>query len=192
MKTRRSFIASLSAAAMAPSLPAFAGVRPDRAGSRLDALIPVIEPRLDLWSPHTDEKVRVTFFSATGYDADAVRRLNWFMRDWRERQATQIDVRLFWALAAIRQAGMKEGNAGIVNVNSGFRSRRTNEKLRLEGRAAAPNSFHIQGRAVDFTMPGADVADLARFAGWLEVGGTGHYKSSFVHVDTAEVRTWFG
>ena len=196
MITRRSLLAgcvAVAAVSAFPAIPAFAGeVAPMRAGSRLDQLVPLLDPVIDLHNSNTDERLKVRFYTATGYDPEAIRQLNWFARDWRQGEAVQIDVRLLWGLAAIRGAGIKDGNEGLIRFNSGYRSRKTNELLRSEGVGAAVNSFHLTGRAVDFVLPGAPVEDVAKYAEWLEIGGTGHYKGRFVHIDSGKKRRWFG
>ena len=176
-------------------LPALAqeGPAPARPDSRLDQLVSAIRPELRMLNANTEERMSTRFFGPTGYDPVEIRRINWFMRDWREGEARQVDVRLLWALAAIRQAAMKDGHDGEVLFLSGYRSRKTNDLLRRMGRGAAKDSFHISARASDFSLPGVPVADVATYAEWLEVGGVGHYpKNHFVHIDSGELRSWRG
>ena len=161
MLNRRSFILSgvvALALPMAMTMPAFGSTVPSRSGSRLDSLVPQIDPVLDLRNSNTDERIKVRFFRETGYDLEAVRQFNWFMRDWRQSKAEQMDVRLLWGLAAIRMSGLKAGNEGRINVNSGYRTNATNKLLRRKGYGAARNSLHLKAKAIDFTMPGAKVA----------------------------------
>lgn len=140
---------------------------------------------------HTDERIRVHFHTPTGYDMSSVARLNAIMRDWRQNEIVQMDVRLFWGLAAIRQAAMKDGHSGQITLLSGFRTQKTNALLRERGYGAAKNSLHLRGMANDFILEGTQVVDIARYAEWLQVGGTGYYrKSSFVHMDSGPVRRW--
>ena len=119
---------------------------------------------------------------------DQVLKLNWFMRDWRQSEAVLMDVRLFWALSAMRQAAMKDGHDGRIIFNSGYRTKRTND--RLEG--AARNSMHLRGQASDFKIPGIPTELVYRYAAWLDVGGVGHYPGRFIHIDTGSERTWTG
>lgn len=164
-----------------------------RRKSRLDQLASAIRPELRMINMNTGERMSTRFFGATGYDLVEIRRINWFMRDWREEEARQVDVRLLWALAAIRQAAMKDGHDGEIQFLSGYRTRKTNDLLRRQGYGAAEDSLHIQARASDITLPGIPVADVAKYAEWLEVGGVGLYpRSGFVHIDSGKVRTWRG
>ena len=198
MLTRRSFMSRLASglivtAAASAGLPALAeSPHPSRSGTRLDELVPLIDPSLSIINQRTKEELKLRFFTVTGYDRTAIDQLNWIFRDWRQKEEIQIDVRLFWGLAAVRQAAMKDGDAGDILLTSGYRSRKTNDMLRSQGHRTAYNSFHMKGRAADFRLPGAKIEDTARFVEWLQVGGTGHYRDQFVHMDSGEERTWLG
>lgn len=179
------------AAFCAPSLLSAdpAAATPSRPQSRLDRLVPEIAPIVDLHNPNTGEKLRTRFFDGSSYDMEAVRQINWHFRDWRQKEAIQADVRLFWALAAIRASAMKAGHDGQLQINSAYRTRATNLALRRMGYSTADNSLHIDAKAVDFMVPGAKVADIAKLAEWLEIGGTGVYRN-FVHIDSGRLRRW--
>jgi len=65
--------------------------------------------------------------------------------------------------------------------------------LRRRSRGVAQNSQHIQGKAMDFYIPGVDLAKLRAIGLRLQAGGVGFYPTSgspFVHMDTASVRYW--
>lgn len=196
MYRRQLLLGAAAVIATAPfGLPAFAeeGPPPARPSSRLDQLVSAIRPELRMFNANTNERMSSRFFGPTGYDPVEIRRINWFMRDWREGEARQVDVRLLWALAAIRQAAMKDGHDGEIRFLSGYRSRKTNNLLRRQGYGAAQDSLHIRARASDFSLPGVPVAEVAKYAEWLEVGGVGLYRrSQFVHIDSGEVRSWGG
>jgi len=198
MLDRRQLLLGGGAILLAGSLgiPALAGTDappgPVRRNSRLDQLVPAIRPELRMFNANTNERMSTRFFGPTGYDAGEIRRINWFMRDWREGETRQVDVRLLWAMAAIRQAAMKDGHDGEVRFLSGYRSRKTNNLLRRQGYGAAEDSLHISARANDFSLPGIPVAAVAQYADWLEVGGVGHYPGSFIHIDSGQMRSWVG
>jgi len=194
---RRQLLIGAAAMALTSSigLPALSEEGPPpaaRPSSRLDQLVSAIRPELRMFNANTNERMSTRFFSPTGYDLNEIRRINWFMRDWRQAETRQVDVRLLWALAAIRQAAMRDGHDGEIRFLSGYRSRKTNDLLRRQGYGAAEDSLHIRARANDFSLPGVPVADVAKYAEWLEVGGVGHYPGSFVHIDSGEIRTWRG
>lgn len=188
--SRRLFLSGLSGACLSAAIPSLGLASPKRAGSRLDQLVPLIDPVLDLRNPHTNERVFTRFYTLTGYDMAAVNQINALMRDWRENEVVQMDVRLFWALAAIRQAAMKDGHSGQIQLNSGYRSKKTNDNLRKLGYHTAVNSMHLKGQANDIVLEGTKVADIARYAQWLQIGGTGHYRNDFVHIDSGPIRLW--
>lgn len=159
---------------------------PARPGTMLDEMAKKIVPELDLYNPHTRERYRGRWYGGKSYDMGEIDRLNWLLRDWRQGVSTQIDVRLFWALAALRQAAMRDGHSGLMYVTSGYRTPMTNDML--EG--AARHSMHLAGRAVDFVLPHASTDMVYRYALWLGIGGVGHYPDQFVHVDSGAMRTW--
>jgi len=164
---------------------------PQRPGTVLDRLVPHIHPELDLHNPNTREFFRGAYYDPlSGYDVEAIKALNWFWRDWRQGVARQVDVRLFWALSAIRQAAMKEGHSGRMMLNSGYRTPATNDMLSVEG--AAHHSMHLAARASDIVLPNVPTEVLYRFALFLGIGGVGHYPNRFVHIDSGPGRTWLG
>lgn len=196
MRRRQLLLGAAAALAVGPlGLPAFAEEAPPpaRPESRLDQLVSAIRPELRMFNANTNERMSTRFFGPTGYDPVEIRRINWFMRDWRQAETRQVDVRLLWALAAIRQAAMKDGHDGEIRFLSGYRTRKTNDLLRSQGYGAAEDSLHIRARANDFSLPGVPVSDVAKYALWLEVGGVGEYRrSGFVHIDSGRVRSWRG
>jgi uncharacterized protein YcbK (DUF882 family) len=139
---------------------------------------------------HTGETMTVTFKRRGHYDEAAIKQLNWFLRDWRRDEPTTMDPHLFDVLWEIH----REANAsGPITIISAFRSPQTNSMLRARGRGVARYSQHMVGKAIDFYIPGVELADL-RVAGLrLQRGGVGFYPTSgspFVHVDTGGVRHW--
>ena len=112
-----------------------------------------------------------------------------FLRCHFTHQPTDMDARLVEVLV---RAADKFGTDRI-EVISGFRSPKYNLTLRKKGHEVARNSQHTHGTAVDFRVPGVPVRRLYRWARSLRLGGVGYYPhSGFIHVDTAEVRTWSG
>lgn len=57
---------------------------------------------------------------------------------------------------------------------------------------AAPNSYHVYGRAADFHIDGVAPAEIAKYAESIGIKGIGLYDS-FVHIDTRESKSfWYG
>ena len=55
---------------------------------------------------------------------------------------------------------------------------------------AAPNSYHIYGRAADFHIDGVKPAEIAKYAESIGVKGIGLYDT-FVHIDTRESKSFW-
>jgi len=63
--------------------------------------------------------------------------------------------------------------------------------LRQQSHGVAKHSLHMEGRAVDFRIPGLSLSTLHRAAVSLAYGGVGYYPGSdFVHLDSGAFRTW--
>jgi uncharacterized protein YcbK (DUF882 family) len=83
------------------------------------------------------------------------------------------------------------GNHGEVHIISGYRAPETNTKLRKRSKGVAAGSLHMQGKALDFRLPGTDTAVLRDKALAMKQGGVGYYKKSdFIQIDTGRVRRW--
>jgi uncharacterized protein YcbK (DUF882 family) len=136
---------------------------------------------------HRDDEITVTFKRNGRYDEDGLKKLNYFLRDWRNDEQTRMDPQLFdilWEVA--REVNTKEP----IRIVSSYRSPATNSMLRRRSRGVAKFSQHMLGKAIDFNISGVSVEDL-RVAGLrLQRGGVGFYPGSFVHVDVGSVRHW--
>lgn len=126
------------------------------------------------------------------WDVEALGRLDWLFRDWREGVSTQIDRRLYVFLFLLQTLSERlHGVRSIVELTSGFRSERTNLRLRgLYRETVALNSFHMRGQAVDFRVAGLSTRVCASLAWILNMGGVGLYGDTFVHCDTGPRRRW--
>jgi hypothetical protein len=65
--------------------------------------------------------------------------------------------------------------------------------LRDTTAGVARESQHIEGKAIDFHIPGVPTSKLRAIALKLQDGGVGYYptsRSPFVHIDVADVRAW--
>lgn len=145
---------------------------------------------LSLYEIHTKETLTVTYKRDGVWDEDALKKLNWFMRDWRVNEPTTMNrelIDLVWTLH--QRLGSKEP----IHLVSAYRSPRTNEKLRRSGGGQARRSQHTLGKACDIHFPDVPVKTLRASALIQEVGGVGYYPTSgipFVHVDVGNVRMW--
>jgi uncharacterized protein YcbK (DUF882 family) len=125
--------------------------------------------------------------SDTGYVTMALRRLDWFFRDWRESSAVTMDRSLYELLYTLQFAAKFRSP---LQVLSGYRTPKANDMLRHKGYGAARDSQHLYGRAADVRVEGYPSATLARFMRELGAGGVGEYPT-FVHMDVWKVRSWW-
>ena len=153
-------------------------------------------PSLDTTSPRTlslanvnsGEVLTVTYWSGGTYQRDALDKLNHFLRDLREDAETEMDPLLFDVLWHTQ---MHVGFSGTVEVLSAYRSPTTNAWLASISRGVASDSQHMNGNAMDISMPGVPVFKVRQVARSLGMGGVGFYpRSGFVHIDTGPVRYW--
>ncbi|WP_371421100.1 DUF882 domain-containing protein [Tardiphaga sp.] len=139
---------------------------------------------------HSGEDLTVTFKRNGRYDDDAMKKINYFLRDWRSQDQTNMDRRLFDILWEVYRD--VDGKAPI-QIISAYRSPATNAMLRRRSSGVARASQHMLGHAMDFFIPGVALEKI-RFAGLrLQRGGVGFYPTSgspFVHLDTGSIRHW--
>ena len=153
-------------------------------------------PALDLTSPRTlsllnvnsSEQLTVTYWADGAYRRDALNKLNHFLRDSKTAEQTEMDPLLFDVLWHTMQL---TGYGGTVEVLSAFRSPESNAWLASVSRGVARDSQHMNGNAMDISMPGVPVFKVRQVARSLGMGGVGFYpRSGFVHIDTGPVRYW--
>ncbi len=144
---------------------------------------------LSLHHTHTDEHLEIAYRIGPEYDRGALRRLNYFLRDYRTDEVTFIDPRLYDLLFLMqRRVGNPDSSFEIV---SAYRTSETNEELRRTSHRVAKNSLHLTGQALDIRLERTSTRNLRDVAIDLERGGVGYYPGrDFVHIDTGEVRRW--
>jgi uncharacterized protein YcbK (DUF882 family) len=139
---------------------------------------------------HTKEDIAVTFKRNGRYDEAALKKLNWFMRDWRKDEEVRMNPHLFDLLW---ETNREVGGTQPIEVICGYRSPATNSMLRARSSGVAQTSQHTQGQAIDFHIPGVPLAKVREVGLRLQRGGVGFYPSSgspFIHMDTGSVRHW--
>jgi uncharacterized protein YcbK (DUF882 family) len=145
---------------------------------------------ISLYHIHTQETLTVTYKKDGKYVPEALKKLNWILRDWRLNEQTEMDpktIDLLWEMHT--ELGSKEP----VNIICGFRSEKTNNMLRRTVGGQAKGSYHIKGQAIDATFPDVSLKQMRYSALIRERGGVGYYPTSgipFVHVDSGPVRAW--
>ena len=145
---------------------------------------------LKLYNLHTHERATIVFKRNGVYDQAGLTKLNEFLRDWRKDKPTNMDPHLFDLLWQVYQ---QSGSHDYIHVVCGYRSPATNDMLRRRSSGVAKNSLHMQGKAMDFSIPDVPLAKLRAIGLQMQVGGVGFYPTSgspFVHMDTGNVRHW--
>jgi uncharacterized protein YcbK (DUF882 family) len=139
---------------------------------------------------HSGEDITITYKRNGKFDEAALKKLNWFLRDWRRNEATTMDPRL---IDIVWEVWRDMGAEKPVEVIGGYRAPATNNMLRRRSKGVARNSQHTVGHAMDFYIPGASLEQMRHAGLRLQRGGVGYYPSSgspFVHLDTGSVRHW--
>jgi uncharacterized protein YcbK (DUF882 family) len=144
---------------------------------------------LNLRNTNTSEtysyRLKTSFFdNELNYDV-----LDYFFRDWRENKTIQMDRGVLKNFLKICEALLGSDRELEVDVTSGYRTKKTNEKLRQNSSKVAKNSMHLVGRAIDFRVKNRSIGNLENVAKKLTPGGLGVYPG-FVHIDTGPHRRW--
>jgi uncharacterized protein YcbK (DUF882 family) len=169
---RRSLLLGIAAARVVAALPAWARTARPRS--------------VNLFCPETGERFEDIYWADGAYRDDALRRINWLMRDFHVDAVAKIDPRLVDLLHGLTE---RLGMRHPVSILSGYRTQTTNAALRHEGMPAAPHSQHLVARAADISIDGIGVGRLHGAAAQLNYGGVGRYNG-YIHVDTGPVRDW--
>lgn len=77
-----------------------------------------------------------------------------------------------------------------AQLASGYRSQNYNNALRKRGATAAKTSTHIDGMALDFSLPGVAGKSLWEMIREKNCCGAGWYHGNVVHLDSARPRFW--
>jgi uncharacterized protein YcbK (DUF882 family) len=139
---------------------------------------------------HTGEDLTITFKVNGRYDEEALKKIDYELRDWRRDETIRMDPHLIDLLWEVhRDVGATEP----IWVVCGYRSPETNAMLRQRSSGVAKFSQHMLGKATDFYIPGVPLEQLQAVGLYLQRGGVGFYPTSgspFVHLDTGSVRHW--
>ena len=145
--------------------------------------------QLHLYHLHTHEHLDIVYRQGERYDGDALRTLEYFLRDHRTGEVRPYDPRVFDLLADLADS-LGRQNAKI-SVVCGYRTSWSNEFLRRRSSAVAKHSLHMRAMAIDIRVPGVSTEALRDAALRLHRGGVGYYqREQFVHVDVGRVRRW--
>lgn len=145
---------------------------------------------LSLHHVHSGAAATVTFKRNGRYDPAALKQLNVLLQDWRRKEPTNMDPQLF---DIVWEVYRETGATAPIEVIGGYRSPATNAMLRSRSRGVAQTSLHMQGKAMDFYIPGVPLSKIREAGLRLQRGGVGFYPTSgspFVHLDTGGIRHW--
>lgn len=146
--------------------------------------------RISMYSGRTGEKLDTVYWIEGNYIPEAMKEINFFMRDWRTDQIVNIDPRTVDIAAASHR--LMDTDEPYMML-SGYRSPQTNAMLRARSGGVAKHSLHMEGMAADLRMRSRSVAQMYSAAVSCKAGGVGRYgRSNFVHMDCGDVRTWRG
>ena len=144
---------------------------------------------LNLRNVNTSEtysyRIKAAFFgNELNYDV-----LDYFFRDWRENKTIQMDRGVIKNFLKICESLLGSDRELEVDITSGYRTQKTNEKLRQNSSRVAKNSMHLIGLAIVFKGLGRSILKLDGVAIILTPCGLGVY-SGFIHIDTGPYRRW--
>jgi uncharacterized protein YcbK (DUF882 family) len=139
---------------------------------------------------HTEEDLTITFKVNGRYDEEALKKIDYELRDWRRDETIHMDPRL---IDLVWEVHRDVGSSEPIWIVCGYRSPETNAMLRQRSSGVAKFSQHTLGKAMDFYIPGVPLEQLRAVGLYLQRGGVGFYPTSgspFVHLDTGNVRHW--
>jgi uncharacterized protein YcbK (DUF882 family) len=147
------------------------------------------EGELSFYNVHTDERLRVRYRDGSGqYDLSALDDLNHILRCHHTGEVATIDPRVIEHINLVQKM---LGGDGEIHVISGYRSPEYNAILVKRSRRAVRHSFHVEGQAVDFFIPGVRPREIRQAALKLQYGGVGYYpRADFIHLDCGPFRSW--
>ena len=140
---------------------------------------------------NTGERLKATTYWVDGnYIPQALTEINYALRDDRSGEVHPIEPKV---LDLVHQIGKKLDTSCHFEMYSGYRSPKTNAMLRRMNSEVAAHSLHMDGEAIDITLPGKTLEQLHRAALAMRAGGVGYYPDAdFLHVDVGRVRQWVG
>ncbi|MEN8265056.1 MAG: YcbK family protein [Nitrospirota bacterium] len=165
------------------------GIIPSKAISAVEDIL-VRERILCFYNLYTKETLEVVYWKDGSYVPEGTAKLNHILRDIRTGKVKTIDRSLLDLLFALQQ---NLGNNEPFHIISGYRTPQSNALLSKKKKGVAKYSLHMYGKAVDIRIPGHKLRDIRRAAMKLKGGGVGYYpQSNFIHVDTGNIRYWWG
>ena len=143
---------------------------------------------ISLYNTHTGEWLRTVYWADGHYIREAVRDINWILRDHHTDEIRPMDAGVLDVLGMLRE---RLDTSDPFLVVSGYRSPWTNTRMYLHREGVAKHSYHTKGMAVDLRSERRSLTEVRDAAVSLQCGGVGYYpRSEFVHVDCGPIRYW--
>jgi uncharacterized protein YcbK (DUF882 family) len=152
------------------------------------ALISAAPRSVSLYNTNTGESLRTVYWADGHYIREAVRDINWILRDHHSDEIRPMDAGLLDLLGFLR-AQLETHDPFLVLC--GYRSPHTNMAMYAAGDGVASGSYHTKGMAIDLRSEQHALPQIRDAALSLRGGGVGYYPhSGFVHVDCGPLRQW--
>ncbi|WP_229505102.1 YcbK family protein [Massilia mucilaginosa] len=157
-----------------------------------------LKPRvLTMIRPQSGEKTKVLYWKDGQVIDAAYQELCHLMRDVNGKETAPIDPKLFETLWGTQAFLERYGIAQPLEILSGYRTSKSNDKLREAGVPAARQSLHIEGKAADIRIANLNSEVLGGLVRSFRQGGVGYYyrsgpRGGWIHADTGLKRTWKG
>jgi uncharacterized protein YcbK (DUF882 family) len=188
MKSLKKIAGGIAMALFLGSFPSAPVAAAPAGGPPIDARALSADRRLALYSLNSRKTIEVDYCQDGYYDPEALSVVDRLLRDPVSGDVRGIDPKLLDLLYELHE---RVGGTAPFTVFCGYRSPKTNASLREFNKAVAERSLHMQGKAVDISLPGTPLALLHKTALGMKAGGVGYYpRSGFIHVDVGPVRSW--
>lgn len=157
-----------------------------------------LKPRvLTMTRPQSGEKTKVLYWKDGQIIDSAYQELCHLMRDVNGKETAPIDPKLFETLWGTQAFLERYGIEQPLEILSGYRTSKSNDKLREAGVPAARQSLHIEGKAADIRIANLNAEVLGGLVRSFRQGGVGYYyrsgpRGGWIHADTGLKRTWKG
>ncbi len=157
-----------------------------------------LKPRtLTVTRPASGERATVLYWKDGEIIDSAYQQLCHLMRDVNGKETAPIDPKLFETLWGAQAFVARYGIEHPLEILSGYRTARSNQKLREQGIPAARQSLHVHGKAADIRIPNLNAEVLGGLVRSFRQGGVGFYyregpRGGWIHADTGLQRSWKG
>src|SRR5260370_34628900 len=114
---------------------------------------------VSLYNTHTGEWVRTVYWADGHYIRDAVRDINWVLRDHHSDEVRPMNAGVLDVLGMLRDR--LECHDPFL-VICGYRSPTTHHRMDLRVDGVASNTYHIHGMAIDLRCEGRSLPQVRR------------------------------